>query len=66
MGWVSVIMGSLFYILYRLKLLRIFIDEEIVGFDIFSYGGYVYRDNDEGIYYFNRKYGDYVRMMMNE
>ena len=33
-GWVTMTMGSLFNILHKLGILRISVDEEIVGLDI--------------------------------
>ncbi|KAI3806314.1 hypothetical protein L1987_22213 [Smallanthus sonchifolius] len=42
MGWVSVTMGPLFYLLHKLRILRISSDEEIAGLDISSHGGYAY------------------------
>ncbi|XP_015873786.3 ammonium transporter 1 member 3 [Ziziphus jujuba] len=57
-GWVSVTMGPLFYILHKLGLLRISADEEIAGLDISSHGGYAYAQSEE-----NRpRYTDYLRM----
>ncbi|KAJ4968610.1 hypothetical protein NE237_015311 [Protea cynaroides] len=48
-GWVSVTMGTLFYILHKLKLLRVSVEDEISGMDQTSHGGfaYVYVDEDD-------------------
>ncbi|GMJ02013.1 ammonium transporter 1;1, ARABIDOPSIS THALIANA AMMONIUM TRANSPORT 1 [Hibiscus trionum] len=47
-GWVSVTMGTLFYILHKLGLLRISADDEMAGMDLTRHGGlaYVYHDED--------------------
>uniref|UniRef100_A0A803PVF0 Ammonium transporter n=1 Tax=Cannabis sativa TaxID=3483 RepID=A0A803PVF0_CANSA len=58
-GWVSVTMGPLFYILHKLRLLRITVDEEVAGLDISSHGGYAYTQTEESN---GRFYTDYVRM----
>ncbi|XP_072996580.1 ammonium transporter 1 member 3-like isoform X2 [Typha latifolia] len=59
-GWVSVTMAPLFYVLHRLRLLRISVDEELAGLDISSHGGYAYaahpEDNHHGLY------SDYMRI----
>ncbi|KAL5991469.1 Thioredoxin amt13 [Asimina triloba] len=41
-GWVSATMGPLFYLLHKLRLLRIPVEDEIAGLDISSHGGYAY------------------------
>ncbi|OAY55465.1 ammonium transporter 1 member 1 [Manihot esculenta] len=48
-GWVSATMGPLFYILHKLKLLRISADDEMAGMDLTRHGGfaYIYHDEDE-------------------
>ncbi|EXB95961.1 Ammonium transporter 1 member 1 [Morus notabilis] len=48
-AWVSVTMGPLFYILHRLKLLRISPEDEMAGMDLTRHGGfaYIYHDEDE-------------------
>ncbi|KAE8735995.1 Ammonium transporter 1 member 1 [Hibiscus syriacus] len=48
-GWVSVTMGTLFYLLHRFGLLRISRDDELAGMDLTRHGGlaYVYHDEDE-------------------
>nr|UPE51609.1 AMT1.5 [Camellia sinensis] len=48
-GWVSVTMGPLFFVLHKLKLLRISAEDEIAGMDLTRHGGfaYVYRYHDE-------------------
>lgn len=47
-GWVSITMGTLFWILHTLKLLRISPEEEMAGMDLTSHGGFAYEYNDEG------------------
>ncbi|KAK4797633.1 hypothetical protein SAY86_029959 [Trapa natans] len=47
-GWVSVTMGPLFYILHKLKLLRISRDDELEGMDLTRHGGFAYAYQDEG------------------
>ncbi|PRQ34455.1 putative ammonium transporter, ammonium/urea transporter [Rosa chinensis] len=61
-GWVSLTMGPLFYILHKLKVLRISVDEEIAGLDVSSHGGQAYVHTDENQ---PRFYADYVRMQAN-
>ncbi|KAK9065930.1 hypothetical protein SSX86_015332 [Deinandra increscens subsp. villosa] len=60
MVWVSVTMGPLFYLLHKLRILRISSDEEIAGLDISSHGGYAYNAHSEE----NgpQRYGDYLRL----
>ncbi|KAG8071474.1 hypothetical protein GUJ93_ZPchr0006g45446 [Zizania palustris] len=41
-GWVSVTMGTLFYVLHRLDLLRVTSEQEIEGMDKTSHGGHCY------------------------
>ncbi|EEF45713.1 ammonium transporter 1 member 4 [Ricinus communis] len=41
-AWVSVTMGTLFFILHKLKLLRIREEEEMAGMDLTSHGGQAY------------------------
>ncbi|KAC9449867.1 hypothetical protein E3N88_45815 [Mikania micrantha] len=59
-GWVSVTMGPLFYLLHKLRILRISSEEEIAGLDISSHGGYAYNaySEDNG----PQRYGDYLRL----
>ncbi|KAJ8647509.1 hypothetical protein MRB53_000532 [Persea americana] len=58
--WVSVTMGPLFYVLHKLRLLRISIDDEVAGLDISSHGGYAYAGHpDDGN---PRFYADYLRL----
>jgi Amt family ammonium transporter len=45
-GWASVTMGTLFWLLHALKLLRISSDEEMAGMDLTSHGGFAYEYND--------------------
>ncbi|KAK8623833.1 hypothetical protein V6N13_065196 [Hibiscus sabdariffa] len=47
-GWVSVTMGTLFYILHKLGLLRISADDEMAGMDLTRHGGLAYVYHDEG------------------
>ncbi|KAL7153235.1 hypothetical protein ABFS83_04G153000 [Erythranthe nasuta] len=62
-GWVSLTMGPLFYLLHWLGILRISMDDEVAGLDISSHGGYAYNAHEEesGL----RFYGDYMRMQNN-
>ncbi|KDO55751.1 hypothetical protein CISIN_1g044248mg [Citrus sinensis] len=48
-GWVSATMGPLFFILHKLKLLRISPEDEMAGMDLTRHGGfaYVYHDDDD-------------------
>lgn len=46
-GWVSVTMGTLFWLLNKLKLLRISTDEEMAGMDLTSHGGLAYAYHDD-------------------
>ncbi|XP_050372318.1 ammonium transporter 1 member 1 [Argentina anserina] len=48
-GWVSATMGPLFFILHKLKLLRISEEDELAGMDMTRHGGfaYVYHDEDD-------------------
>ncbi|XP_050218490.1 ammonium transporter 1 member 1 [Mercurialis annua] len=48
-GWVSATMGPLFYVLHKLKLLRISAEDEMAGMDMTRHGGfaYIYHDDDE-------------------
>ncbi|KAJ7008976.1 ammonium transporter 1 member 4 [Populus alba x Populus x berolinensis] len=50
-AWVSVTMGTLFFILHKLKLLRISAEEEMAGMDMTSHGGlaYVYTDHEDEV-----------------
>ncbi|CAE6171030.1 unnamed protein product [Arabidopsis arenosa] len=48
-GWVSVTMGTLFYILHKLKLLRIPAEDEIAGVDPTSHGGLAYMYTEDEI-----------------
>ncbi|GLU08260.1 hypothetical protein SLE2022_251830 [Rubroshorea leprosula] len=50
-GFVSATMGTLFFILHKLKLLRISAEDEMAGMDITRHGGfaYVYHDNDDSL-----------------
>ncbi|KAD7477423.1 hypothetical protein E3N88_00559 [Mikania micrantha] len=47
-GWVSATMGPLFYIMMKLKLLRVSREDEMAGMDMTRHGGfaYVYHDDD--------------------
>ncbi|WCJ24156.1 ammonium transporter 1 1 [Euphorbia peplus] len=46
-GWVSATMGPLFYILKKLKLLRISAEDEMAGMDLTRHGGFAYIYHDE-------------------
>ncbi|XP_077252771.1 ammonium transporter 1 member 1-like [Tasmannia lanceolata] len=46
-GWVSVLMGTLFYVLHRMRLLRISAEDEMAGMDLTRHGGFAYAYNDE-------------------
>ncbi|CAN6803377.1 hypothetical protein Bca4012_092426 [Brassica carinata] len=48
-GWVSATMGTLFFILKKMKLLRISAEDEMAGMDMTRHGGfaYMYFDDDE-------------------
>ncbi|KAK3187729.1 hypothetical protein Dsin_027290 [Dipteronia sinensis] len=48
-GWVSATMGTLFYILHKLKLLRISGEDEMSGMDMTRHGGfaYIYHEDDD-------------------
>ncbi|XP_044497830.1 ammonium transporter 1 member 1 [Mangifera indica] len=48
-GWVSATMGTLFFILNKLKLLRISAEDELAGMDLTRHGGaaYIYHDDDD-------------------
>lgn len=50
-GFVSATMGPLFFILHKLKLLRISADDELAGMDLTRHGGfaYAYHDEDESL-----------------
>ncbi|KAF3517716.1 hypothetical protein DY000_02060784 [Brassica cretica] len=47
--WVSATMGTLFFILKKMKLLRISAEDEMAGMDMTRHGGfaYMYYDDDE-------------------
>lgn len=68
MGWVSITMAPLFYLLHKLRLLRICVDEELAGLDISSHGGYAYAAADpreSDINHHPRFYADYVTLQSN-
>ncbi|XP_044485449.1 ammonium transporter 1 member 1-like [Mangifera indica] len=48
-GWVSATMGPLFFVLHKLKLLRISAEDEMAGMDLTRHGGfaYIYHDDDQ-------------------
>ncbi|KAI9071311.1 hypothetical protein K1719_035032 [Acacia pycnantha] len=46
-GWVSATMGTLFFILHKLKLLRISAEDEMAGMDLTRHGGFGYVYEDE-------------------
>ncbi|XP_008799174.3 ammonium transporter 1 member 3-like [Phoenix dactylifera] len=58
-GWVSLTMLPVFYVLHKLRLLRISVDEELAGLDVSSHGGYAYVANSEDSH--PGFYADYVR-----
>lgn len=45
--WVTATMAPLFYILHKLKLLRISREDEMTGMDLTSHGGCAYHDEDD-------------------
>ncbi|CAI0383187.1 unnamed protein product [Linum tenue] len=47
-GWVSATMGPLFFILHKLKLLRISAEDELAGMDLTRHGGFAYAYHDQG------------------
>ncbi|KAF5735274.1 hypothetical protein HS088_TW15G00775 [Tripterygium wilfordii] len=51
-GWVTATMGPLFYVLNKLKLLRISSEDEMQGMDLTRHGGfaYIYHDEDDQSY----------------
>ncbi|KAG8372801.1 hypothetical protein BUALT_Bualt12G0104800 [Buddleja alternifolia] len=48
-GWVSVTMGPLFFILRKLNLLRISADDEMAGMDLTRHGGFAYDYEDDSV-----------------
>lgn len=46
-AWVSLTMGTLFFLLHKFNLLRISNEEELAGMDLTSHGGLAYDYNDE-------------------
>lgn len=46
-GWVTVTMGLVFWLLHKFELLRITPEEEMAGMDLTSHGGLAYVYNDE-------------------
>ncbi|XP_031250918.1 ammonium transporter 1 member 2-like [Pistacia vera] len=46
-GWVTATMGPLFYLLHKMKLLRISSDDEMQGMDMTRHGGFAYAYHDE-------------------
>ncbi|KAL5580758.1 hypothetical protein UlMin_013200 [Ulmus minor] len=58
-GWVSATMGPLFYLLHKLRILRISVDEEIAGLDVSSHGGYAYVQGEEN---HTSYYADFIRL----
>jgi len=47
-GWVSCTMGPLFYILHKMKLLRILTEDEMASMDLTHHGGFAYVYHGEG------------------
>nr|XP_043632248.1 ammonium transporter 1 member 2-like [Erigeron canadensis] len=48
-GWVSATMGPLFYLLKKLKLLRVSQEDEMAGMDMTRHGGFAYVYHDEEV-----------------
>jgi Amt family ammonium transporter len=50
-AWVSVLMGTLFFILHKLNLLRISAEDEMAGMDMTRHGGFAYYhyEDDESV-----------------
>ncbi|CAN7014919.1 hypothetical protein IGI04_013363 [Brassica rapa subsp. trilocularis] len=48
-GWVSVTMGTLFFVLHKMELLRIPSEDEVAGMDPTSHGGLAYMYTEEEI-----------------
>ncbi|KAK6243401.1 hypothetical protein QUC31_009810 [Theobroma cacao] len=46
-GWVTATMGPLFYVLHKMKLLRISENDETAGMDLTRHGGFAYAYHDE-------------------
>lgn len=46
-AWVSVTMGTVFFLLHKLNLLRSSLDEEMEGLDLTSHGGLAYEYHEE-------------------
>ncbi|OIW21233.1 hypothetical protein TanjilG_31101 [Lupinus angustifolius] len=46
-GWVSATMGPLFFVLNKMKLLRISAEDELAGMDLTRHGGFAYAYEDE-------------------
>ncbi|KAL5996825.1 Ammonium transporter 1 member 1 [Asimina triloba] len=46
-GWVSALMGTLFFVLHRLGLLRISAEDEMAGMDLTRHGGFAYAYHEE-------------------
>ncbi|XP_057429608.1 ammonium transporter 1 member 1-like [Lotus japonicus] len=46
-GWVSATMGPLFFILNKMKLLRISTEDELAGMDLTRHGGFAYAYEDD-------------------
>ncbi|KAI3912160.1 hypothetical protein MKW92_037369 [Papaver armeniacum] len=59
-AWVSATMGPLFYALHKLSLLRISVEEETVGLDRSSHGGFAYIAHSEENQ--PRTYAEYARL----
>ncbi|GMY20367.1 ammonium transporter 1 member 2-like [Fagus crenata] len=47
LGWVTATMGPLFYLLNKMKLLRVSRDDEMAGMDLTRHGGFAYAYYDE-------------------
>ncbi|GLT75027.1 hypothetical protein SLA2020_467820 [Shorea laevis] len=47
LGWVTATMGPLFYVLQKMRLLRISTEDEMAGMDLTRHGGFAYAYHDE-------------------
>ncbi|CAA0826607.1 Ammonium transporter 1 member 2 [Striga hermonthica] len=64
-GWVSLTMGPLFYLLHWLGILRISRDDEVAGLDVSSHGGYAYNNAHHEEETGPLVYGEYMRLQNN-
>lgn len=56
-GWVSTMMGILFYVLHRVGLLRISAEDEMAGMDLTRHGGFAYVYHEEDSHHGNSNNG---------